>query len=163
VILVSPPSGWPITREYEPYLETDTDPPAQVQGNTLGRPRKIQVGVDGDEDRDYEMEHHYAGADGRLARITGPGLPAYGAAYTYEADSDLVSDVDFMSDSSTTLARTLFFYDDHRRRDRPAQSLDSQQPGHVALPARLRRAGPAQPCHPHRAGVRDGKLGHLDV
>jgi hypothetical protein len=31
--------------------------PRQAAGNVIGRPRKIQVGVDGNEAHDYEMEY----------------------------------------------------------------------------------------------------------
>ncbi|MCK6483573.1 MAG: hypothetical protein HUU22_14725 [Phycisphaerae bacterium] len=39
--------------------------------------------------------------------MTGPGLPAYGAVYGFAADSDLVSQIAYKSDSSTTVASTI--------------------------------------------------------
>ncbi|MCK6485538.1 MAG: hypothetical protein L6R00_15525 [Phycisphaerae bacterium] len=43
-------------------------------------------------------------SSGKLNRVTGPGLPAYVAVYSFAADSDLVSQIAYKSDASTTLA-----------------------------------------------------------
>ena len=47
---------------------------------------------------------------GRIGRVSGPGLPAYGAVYTYEntggVASDLVTRIDFRRDENTTLLAT---------------------------------------------------------
>jgi hypothetical protein len=83
----------------------------EVLGNVAGRPKKIIIGDT--QSPDYEVGYVYDPYNARLTSITGPGLPPNGAAYTYEPDSDLVSQIDFKS-GATTLARTLFFYDDHR-------------------------------------------------
>ena len=51
---------------------------------------------------------------GKLSRVTGPGLPAYGAMYTYEPNSDLVAVTDFLSDESTTRGTATRTFEDHR-------------------------------------------------
>lgn len=35
-------------------MDNQAEPPLQITGNTIVRPVKIQVGVSGDLDRDYE-------------------------------------------------------------------------------------------------------------
>lgn len=104
-----------ITREYEPYIEDqggEGGPGGGAYlGNIVGRPKKLKIG--NPESPDYQTEYFYDPYNARLTSITGPGLPSSGAAYTYEADSDLVSQIDFKA-GGTTLARTLFFFDDHR-------------------------------------------------
>jgi RHS repeat-associated protein len=54
-----------------------------------------------------------------MNRVTGPGLPAYGAVYGYmmngpNAAADLVTTVDFRSGESTTVAGTTRVYETHR-------------------------------------------------
>jgi hypothetical protein len=69
-------------------------------------------------DADYAFD-----AVGRIGRITGPGLPAYGAVYQYLTAAggggevpvaDAVARIDFNSDASTVLARTVRHYEDER-------------------------------------------------
>ncbi|MGQ9652145.1 MAG: hypothetical protein ACUVXJ_18770 [Phycisphaerae bacterium] len=72
--------------------------------NTVsGRVAGFQIGTSGDPDADYDVTYHYDVA-GRIARIVGPGLPAYGVEYSRLADSDLVEYARYKSDASTTLA-----------------------------------------------------------
>lgn len=44
-----------------------------------------EPGTSQDADADYDSSHGYD-SQGRLARVTGPGLPAYGAVYGFAAD-----------------------------------------------------------------------------
>ena len=72
--------------------------------NTVsGRVAGFQIGSTGDPDADYDVTYHYDAA-GRIARIVGPGLPAYGVEYSRLTDSDLVEYARYKSDASTTLA-----------------------------------------------------------
>lgn len=48
-----------------------------MPGDTLGRPKKIQVGVSGDAARDYEIQYFYATANARLNRVSGPALASF--------------------------------------------------------------------------------------
>jgi RHS repeat-associated protein len=86
-----------ITRSYEVL-------PGQAEAHA-SRPSGLTVGTSQDPDADYATAWHYDDATdhlGRLNRVTGPGLPAYGAVYAYERDSDLVAVTGFMADESTT-------------------------------------------------------------
>jgi len=69
----------------------------------LGRYNNLQVGVSGDPDQDYDVDYYYD-AKGRLGRIDGPGLPSYGAEYTFLTNSDMVEKTEFKSDASTVVA-----------------------------------------------------------
>ncbi len=62
--------------------------------------RVAQAHADFDTDFGYD-------SGGRLNRVTGPGLPAEGAVYSFAADSDIVSQIAWKSDSSTTVAITI--------------------------------------------------------
>ncbi|MCK6486707.1 MAG: hypothetical protein L6R00_21585, partial [Phycisphaerae bacterium] len=75
-------------------------------GGLPGRYYKLMVGTSQDPDADYESTYGYD-SSGRLNRVTGPGLPAYGAVYGFAADSDLVSQIAYKSDASTTVASTI--------------------------------------------------------
>ncbi|MCK6486615.1 MAG: hypothetical protein L6R00_21100 [Phycisphaerae bacterium] len=75
-------------------------------GTLAGRYYKLMVGTSQDPDADYDSSYGYD-SSGRLNRVTGPGLPAYGAVYSFAADSDLVSQIAWKSDASTTVASTL--------------------------------------------------------
>ncbi|MCK6486472.1 MAG: hypothetical protein L6R00_20335, partial [Phycisphaerae bacterium] len=75
-------------------------------GTLAGRYYKLMVGTSQDPDADYESTYGYD-SGGRLNRVTGPGLPAYGAVYSFAADSDLVSQIAYKSDASTTVASTI--------------------------------------------------------
>ena len=64
-------------------------------------------------DGDYFSEYAYD-SWGRLVRVTGPGLPAHRAVYSFVTDSgtgdplsDLIAEIAFMSDESTTVASTI--------------------------------------------------------
>ncbi|MBN1513608.1 MAG: RHS repeat protein, partial [Phycisphaerae bacterium] len=82
--------------------------------------RPTGLSVDWDQDREYTAAYHYNSASGRMDRITGPGLPAYGAVYGYLEDAsqnptaDLIHQIDFRSDASTTIARIERDYEDTR-------------------------------------------------
>ena len=71
------------------------------EGTVLGTPKELQVGTAGNPGADYETGYHYDGY-GRLERVTGPGLPGYGAVYEYQPESDLVKKTSFKSDVTTT-------------------------------------------------------------
>ncbi|MCK6486713.1 MAG: hypothetical protein L6R00_21615 [Phycisphaerae bacterium] len=62
---------------------------------------------------DFDTDFGYD-SSGRLNRVTGPGLPAYGAVYGFAADSDLVSQIAWKSDSSTTVASTIRSFESTR-------------------------------------------------
>ncbi|MCG8509459.1 MAG: hypothetical protein MI741_09545, partial [Rhodospirillales bacterium] len=95
------------------YTDTITVAPQHEDetGTIPGRFNGLQVthGTTGVYSANYEYDDY-----GRISRVTGPGLPAYGAAYTYFDLSDgtsvirvlpTVLDVKFMTDPTTTLAR----------------------------------------------------------
>jgi hypothetical protein len=90
-----------ITRNY-----ADSEP-------LLGRPTGLSVGTEPDPDADYVAAWSYD-AYGRLTRVTGPGLPAYGAEYTYAGDSNLVSEIAYKTGSSTTVGTVGRSFEAHR-------------------------------------------------
>ena len=79
-----------------------------------GRYNAVQVGPDATiPAADYAAGYDYD-AQGRLNRVTGPGLPAHGAVYSFVTESgtgdplsDLIAGIAFMSDESTTVASTI--------------------------------------------------------
>jgi RHS repeat-associated protein len=84
------------------------------------RPNGVQVTQDGTLRYDVDVMFDDVG---RIERITGPGLPAYGAVYKYLTAtgaggeypvSDYVAQIDFNSDASTVLARTVRQYESQR-------------------------------------------------
>ncbi|NLX23500.1 MAG: RHS repeat protein, partial [Phycisphaerae bacterium] len=93
-----------VTRRYELY--------DQEGGVIPGRNRGFKIG------NDYEVTYHYDSL-GRLERVTGPGLPAYGVQYTRLMESsnptsDMVESLAYKSDGSTTLASTTRGYQEDR-------------------------------------------------
>jgi YD repeat-containing protein len=92
--------GLRITRKYE-----QSEP-------TTGRFTGYQVGTLLDPDAYYDSSYSYEPLTGRLASVTGPGLPGgtgdVGAYYTYHADSDLVHQIQIRDGSASALqmART---------------------------------------------------------
>ena len=104
-----------MTREFEPVWVSSgglggETPPA---GYTVGRLKGLQVGTAADPDADYAAGYFYEAA-GRLSRVSGPGLPGYGAVYAYDAGSGLLDELSFNSDSSTKRARVNWSYETKR-------------------------------------------------
>ncbi|MFO0838801.1 MAG: hypothetical protein U1D55_09760 [Phycisphaerae bacterium] len=95
-----------LTRKYE-----TPPPPGQPipDGALWGRPKSLQVGTSSVPSADYSLNYLYD-AWSRLARVTGVGLPAYGAVYTYETGSDLVSRIDYNTSVSGTLASSTLMH-----------------------------------------------------
>ena len=60
------------------------------------------------------MGYHYDATTGRLNRITGPGLPAYGAVYTPAGSTDMIEWLEYKSDANTTLASAQRHYESQR-------------------------------------------------
>jgi hypothetical protein len=91
-----------VTREYEPFPITPPTP-----GLIIGRLKGLSVSVEGGSATplDYDVDYYYE-TTGRMSRITGPGLPAYGAVYNYLSRSDLLQRIDFKTSSSSTVATT---------------------------------------------------------
>lgn len=63
---------------------------------------------------EYNVNYDYDGNTDRMSKVTGPGLPASGANYTYLTDSDLVEAIQFRSSSSTVQAEIVRSYEPHR-------------------------------------------------
>src|SRR5436309_962140 len=63
----------------------------------IGRPTGLSTGSE------YTVGYAYD-AHGRLNNVTGPGLPAGGAAYSFLADSNQVETTSFMASGSTAVA-----------------------------------------------------------
>ncbi|MCG3128346.1 MAG: hypothetical protein CHACPFDD_03230 [Phycisphaerae bacterium] len=85
----------------------------------FGRLSGIQVGTDFDPDADYAAAYGYDAATGRLARVTGPGLPTgtsadYGAFYEYEPNSELLKKISVRDDQNNTLTETLRAFEPSR-------------------------------------------------
>lgn len=93
-----------ITRKHE----------ATGSGEVPGRPARFQVGTMGDPDADDDVTYRYDAA-GRIERITGPGLPAYGVVYTRLQDSELVEYARYKSDASATMATVQRGYEARER------------------------------------------------
>jgi YD repeat-containing protein len=72
-----------------------------------GRPTGINIASE------YVVDYGYD-AVGRLNQVKGPGLPAEGANYTFETNSDLVDGILFKSDTSTTIADSQRAYEPYR-------------------------------------------------
>ncbi|NLX23728.1 MAG: hypothetical protein GXY55_18900, partial [Phycisphaerae bacterium] len=88
-------------------------------GETLaGRVSGFEIGTAEDTDEDYATGYHYDSL-GRLERVTGPGLPAYGVQYTRLMESsnptsDMVESLEYKSDVGTVLASTTRGYQEDR-------------------------------------------------
>ncbi|HPZ99420.1 MAG TPA: hypothetical protein PLT93_14895, partial [Phycisphaerae bacterium] len=82
-------------------------------GTVAGRVAGFQIGSAGDPDADYDVTYTYDAA-GRIGRITGPGLPAYGVEYSRLTDSELIEYARYKSDASTTLATIRRTYEANR-------------------------------------------------
>lgn len=83
------------------------------EGNTEpvpGRYKAIQVGSLADPDADYLSSMTYD-SRGRTERVTGPGLPAYGAEYSYVNGRGIVAGIQFKSTSTTTVADVDMLFD----------------------------------------------------
>ena len=77
------------------------------------RPVGVDVGAG------YDLDYHYDSSTGEMLRVAGPGLPAYGAEYSYMTgtagrESNLVTGVAFKSDSSTVIAEVETAYEPNR-------------------------------------------------
>ena len=64
-------------------------------------------------DGDYASEYSYDSV-GWLNRVTGPGLPAHGAVYSFAADSNMVAGHTFNSDETTVLGEVVRTYEPQR-------------------------------------------------
>ncbi|MFO0838802.1 MAG: RHS repeat-associated core domain-containing protein [Phycisphaerae bacterium] len=99
-----------LKRQYE-----TPPPPGQPIPETAiwGRPKSLQVGSSSVPSADYSLNYLYDGYS-RLWRVTGTGLPSYGAVYSYESGSDLVTQIDYKSSSTNTLASIIRTYESGR-------------------------------------------------
>ena len=91
-----------ITRSYE-----------SAQAGAKGRRTGIEVGTAADPDADHKSEYFYD-VYGRLERVTGPGLPAYGAVYSRASNSELLASHTFNTDASTVVGEEISNYEDDR-------------------------------------------------
>ncbi len=62
----------------------------------------------------YEDQKPSPANTGRLWRVTGPGLPDYGAEYCYVTGSDAAGEIQFKHDANTIIARTTRTYEPNR-------------------------------------------------
>jgi RHS repeat-associated protein len=82
--------------------------------DSLGRLTRLRVGVSGTPGANYDAQYTYSSATGRMATVTGPGMPSGASAtYTYRTDTDLVEQV-LITDGSSDYTRTERLYEDHR-------------------------------------------------
>ena len=77
------------------------------------RPVGVVVGSE------YDLDYYYNASTGELNRVTGPGLPGYGAEYSYMTgtggrESNLVTGIAFKSDASTVAAEVETVYESGR-------------------------------------------------
>jgi RHS repeat-associated protein len=92
----------------------------QVAGTGVpGRFAGVQVGTSGIPNQDYAAAYSYDYYTGRLAQVSGPGLPVgggtnNGAFYMYLSGSDLVKITRFRDDNATILARSWRQYESSR-------------------------------------------------
>ncbi len=73
----------------------------------MPRLSQIRVGVSGSLGPDYNTTYDYEQETGRMDRVTGPGLPSYGAAYEDATDSPLVTKVSFKNAQTGTAWGTM--------------------------------------------------------
>jgi hypothetical protein len=71
-------------------------------GDAVGRFTGLQVGTTGTPNQDIDVDYYYD-TTGRLNRIIGPGLPAYGVEYTWHTGTHLVEYTKYKTDASTTV------------------------------------------------------------
>lgn len=76
----------------------------------------IDTTGDGTIDAEYAAGYFYDAATGRMDRVTGPGLPAYGVKYGYRSGANLVEKIDYRTAEveSATIARTTRAFEPNR-------------------------------------------------
>lgn len=82
------------------------------EADGTGRLNGISVGSTPYPPGEYNLTYGYDSATGHLNQVTGPGLPAGGARYSYVAESDQMDRVDYMpADPDPALAWADFTYE----------------------------------------------------